>query len=618
MPTLKITRKHQGIIQTGGNKGKLKKGYKYSGKKLKNGLPQIVKVKKKQKKKLKNPFKKQTFIGSGGKNYKIFVYYEPMPDVAQSFTMKGWKTLLTENGFPEENLYTFNRFKSPVSRTGGINCTFKEFKKEVIQNTNKTDKGIMILFSFHGADWNERICECKDGKTVRCRQGNLILYQDDSDILTPTEYISGLHIAHFVEEIPSQEIVIFSLSCFSGHFIQKINKELIGNNTKKNIALISSDDKDKMNTTNTLDYPYLYKNERNLYSKKQSISYNNIDNFEKYAKFIKDYEGSNFSCIIVNGGKEIKTENYGLTTKFISRYDINNKNIKDINIFLDDVNLKNLMILVVQTEEDYRNLTGDDHWIDGFVDNGVKKENIHFIKVNPSRCYGSKFKFHTFSSFNKFSKTIPKNTRILLFIRGFGRGNNLRNEDLTKWKMDIGEWGGKKFITTQTIEAYFFPLLKKHYSLVVIVSPYADKAQKELLNLDPKLKVVSFWSRYKALKIFGWSFNPLAPLYKKYKPSLMNYEYVYKQMGNDDKEYNRIMKQTTEHIEQFITINNFSDYFNFASRSSWNADLEDIEVKENEIIDKKDIKTFGFLPERIPETWILNEWKIAEEKGIVD
>ena len=39
-------RKHQGIVQTGGKKGKLKKGYKYSGKKLKSGLPQIVKVKK--------------------------------------------------------------------------------------------------------------------------------------------------------------------------------------------------------------------------------------------------------------------------------------------------------------------------------------------------------------------------------------------------------------------------------------------------------------------------------------------------------------------------------------------------------------------------------------------
>ena len=39
----KLTRKHRGIIQTGGNKGKLKKGYRYSGKKLKSGLPQIVK-----------------------------------------------------------------------------------------------------------------------------------------------------------------------------------------------------------------------------------------------------------------------------------------------------------------------------------------------------------------------------------------------------------------------------------------------------------------------------------------------------------------------------------------------------------------------------------------------
>ena len=41
----KIVRKHRGIIQTGGNKGRLRKGYKYTGKKLKNGLPQITKCK---------------------------------------------------------------------------------------------------------------------------------------------------------------------------------------------------------------------------------------------------------------------------------------------------------------------------------------------------------------------------------------------------------------------------------------------------------------------------------------------------------------------------------------------------------------------------------------------
>ena len=40
----KQVRKHRGIIQTGGNAGRLKKGYKYCGKRLKNGLPKIVKV----------------------------------------------------------------------------------------------------------------------------------------------------------------------------------------------------------------------------------------------------------------------------------------------------------------------------------------------------------------------------------------------------------------------------------------------------------------------------------------------------------------------------------------------------------------------------------------------
>jgi len=44
----KKVRKHQGINQSGGNKGRLKKGYKYSGKKLKSGLPQIIKCKSKK------------------------------------------------------------------------------------------------------------------------------------------------------------------------------------------------------------------------------------------------------------------------------------------------------------------------------------------------------------------------------------------------------------------------------------------------------------------------------------------------------------------------------------------------------------------------------------------
>ena len=43
----KKPRKHQAIHQSGGNKGRLKKGYRYSGKKLKSGLLQIIKCKKK-------------------------------------------------------------------------------------------------------------------------------------------------------------------------------------------------------------------------------------------------------------------------------------------------------------------------------------------------------------------------------------------------------------------------------------------------------------------------------------------------------------------------------------------------------------------------------------------
>jgi len=44
--TRKSVRKHRGIIQTGGNTGRLRKGYKYTGRRLKNGKAEIVRVKR--------------------------------------------------------------------------------------------------------------------------------------------------------------------------------------------------------------------------------------------------------------------------------------------------------------------------------------------------------------------------------------------------------------------------------------------------------------------------------------------------------------------------------------------------------------------------------------------
>ena len=45
----KTTRKHRGIIQTGENSGRLRKGYKYSGQKTKTGLSIIIQTKTKNK-----------------------------------------------------------------------------------------------------------------------------------------------------------------------------------------------------------------------------------------------------------------------------------------------------------------------------------------------------------------------------------------------------------------------------------------------------------------------------------------------------------------------------------------------------------------------------------------
>jgi hypothetical protein len=44
----KKVRKHRGIVQTGGSAGRLRKGYKYTGRRLKNGQAEIKKVKSKK------------------------------------------------------------------------------------------------------------------------------------------------------------------------------------------------------------------------------------------------------------------------------------------------------------------------------------------------------------------------------------------------------------------------------------------------------------------------------------------------------------------------------------------------------------------------------------------
>ena len=44
--TKKTVRRHAGVYQAGPKKGKLKKGYKYSGETNTNGLPEIVKTRK--------------------------------------------------------------------------------------------------------------------------------------------------------------------------------------------------------------------------------------------------------------------------------------------------------------------------------------------------------------------------------------------------------------------------------------------------------------------------------------------------------------------------------------------------------------------------------------------
>ena len=95
-------RKHQGIVQTEGQKGKLKKGYKYSGKKLKSGLPQIVKVKKSKNKTYKKGGKALA-TGSYGCIFRpVIKRCDPSKDYNGKVSKLALKA--STDGYPELNM----------------------------------------------------------------------------------------------------------------------------------------------------------------------------------------------------------------------------------------------------------------------------------------------------------------------------------------------------------------------------------------------------------------------------------------------------------------------------------------------------------------------------------
>ena len=97
----KKIRKHQGIIQTGGNKGRLKKEYRYSGKKLKSGLPQIIKSKKKK----RGWFKKKMSGGQIENKFEEFVN-----------TLNDWMNSNEESSFSEKFLQNRQNMEHVVKK----------------------------------------------------------------------------------------------------------------------------------------------------------------------------------------------------------------------------------------------------------------------------------------------------------------------------------------------------------------------------------------------------------------------------------------------------------------------------------------------------------------------
>ena len=152
MPTkTKKTRKHQGIIQSGGNKGKLKKGYKYSGKKLKSGLPQILKVTKK-----KNKSQKKNKIQRGGYSKSFVEYNDNLTEFLNNNvpppTIGGWIFSPSHNiGGPQTIVYKNEYYN--------VHITFIDKKSQRTGNIlpyTKLHNNYKEILSFNIVNYNEK------------------------------------------------------------------------------------------------------------------------------------------------------------------------------------------------------------------------------------------------------------------------------------------------------------------------------------------------------------------------------------------------------------------------------------------------------------------------------
>jgi GR25 family glycosyltransferase involved in LPS biosynthesis len=120
-----MPRKHKGIIQKGGNKGKLKKGYKFTGKRTKTGMPIIKKCKRKYKQKGGNKSFINQIVGDNG----VYV-------INLKHRIDRWGEVKKQ--LDERNI-TYTR----VEATYGKNLTIDEMKKywEYHNNENHGIKG---------------------------------------------------------------------------------------------------------------------------------------------------------------------------------------------------------------------------------------------------------------------------------------------------------------------------------------------------------------------------------------------------------------------------------------------------------------------------------------------
>lgn len=470
---------------------------------------------------------------------------------------------------------------------------FDDFSKAVIESSSSLNK-VMILFTFHGADAGGcNACQPLDN----CFQGNLCDLK--------RKYISAQQIGNdFLLPLAGKEIVIFFKSCFSGHLAKKLHDlaMLMAWERPTPIALVATDSNTITNRIgfvfpNYMPNQTLFSHWENL---EQAQRYEKMANFQDFVHFVNAEETEfTFSFFSINNGTSIQLVDFGFKNPLLQpNVELQElKNIyEEIEKKIAKVDLSKLIVLIIETRRNYKDINKCDPWLNSFLEKGVPKEKIHWLRAEKIGDEIINSQVHLLQDCFDF---ISPEHNILILVRG--DEPNAQKISSPPWNLKLDS---HNILSAETIIKNIFPKLKNaERALLLMVSTHADIGLSQLVEmsgnqLPDNMGLVSFYSSDRAnnYSSFGsWPWGCLAPTY--YTGEHRFYCNVQGLGSSTVEKRSRALRA----LKAFGNIINFEHYLIFLTEAA-SIMFEDIYIKTHNAR-SEDLSSFGFLPRKIPLWW---------------